>query len=105
MASCRLKTFRNHTSKDDVYVKNHESGQSFTLKAGEVKEVDWPVPDASSLQYLEEGRYLEFRFACSYWEDDKSRPVDSGHKETQILVYRDDHAKRLRHVVRYDGEI
>ena len=111
MASCHLMAFRNNTPKSDVYVKNHENGESITLKPGESKDLNWPVPDASSQHYLEEGRYLEIKFTYAYAVNQdgtifSAESMDSrAHSQTQILVYRNDYKKVLQHIIRYGTEI
>lgn len=111
MASCHLKAFRNNTAKCDVYVKNHENGESFTIKPGESKDLNWSVPDASSQRYLEEGHYLEIKFMFAYAvaQDGgifSAESIDSrAHSQAQILVYRNDYKKVLQHVIRSGSEV
>ena len=103
--------FKNNTSKNDLYVANHENGESFTIKPGESKDLNWPVPDASSHRYLEEGHFLEIKFMYSYAVNQdggifSAESMDSrAYSQTQILVYRNDSKKVLQHVIRYGSEI
>lgn len=111
MASCHLIEFKNNTRRTEVHLTNHETGESLIVKPAESKILNWPVPDASSQGYLEEGHFLEIRFMYSYATNEAGEIVSAGSidprasAETQILIYRNDYQKVLQHVIRYDGEI